>query len=120
MFGIHLVAMETLSRNVGYGHQLGTLPLPLATSWMIFSRKDLIHSPGALIFTTAAKGMPPDCLALLARGAYAVIPQDCIYLNNLKSCCLWIWLSISLNLGAEILPLGTLTGLGASSPTGSY
>ena len=32
-----------------------------------------------------------------------------VYLHTLKSCCLRIWLPISLNLGVEILPSKTLT-----------
>lgn len=35
-----------------------------------------------------------------------VVPQDCIYLHTSKSRCLRVWLPVSLNLGAEILPLG--------------
>lgn len=41
--------------------------------------------------------------------------------EKLKSCCLRVWLLISLKLVLnEIPPLGTLTGLGILSITGTY
>lgn len=49
-----------------------------------------------------------------------VAPQDCIYLHTIKSLCLKIWLPVSLNLCAKVIPFGALTGIGTSSLTGSY
>lgn len=40
---------------------------------------------GALVFVTAAQGMPIDHLPLVASEAYATVSQDCIYLNTFKS-----------------------------------
>ena len=47
------------------------------------------------------------------------ILQVCIYLQTIKIWCLRVWLLVSLNIGAEILPAGALTGTGSSSVTGS-
>ena len=44
-------------------------------------------------------------------GLGLVVPQDSIYLHTLESCCMKVWLPVSLNLGTDILPFGTLTGL---------
>lgn len=79
----------------------------------------LIHLSGALIFATA-QVTPPDCLALVASRVYAVVILDYIYLHTFKSCCLRVQLPVSLILGAEILPSGTLIGLGTYLTTGSY
>lgn len=62
---------------------------------------------------TASQGTPPDLLVLAG-------PQDCIHLHIFKKGCLRVWLLVSLNLGAETLPFGTLLGLGIFSTTGSY
>ena len=56
-------------------------------------------------------GTPRDRLAV------AVSRYPVAYLN---SCCLRVWLPISLNLAAKMLPFETLTGLGTPSTMGSY
>lgn len=47
------------------------------------------------------------------------ILQVCMYLQTIKIWCLRVWLLVSLNIGAEILPFGALTGTGTSSIAGS-
>lgn len=49
------------------------------------SRKDLIHSSRAPIFVIDAQGTPPDCLDLVASGAYTCSPSGLhIYSYNFK------------------------------------
>lgn len=45
------------------GHHLGMFPLRCSSS-PVTAGKELIYSPGALIFVTTAKGTPLDHLAL--------------------------------------------------------
>ena len=87
------------------------LPLPFSGS-LASPRKELIHLSGAPVFATAAQGTPPDSLALVASGAHTCSPTGLYTLHSFKSCCLRVWLPVSLNPGAETLPFGTLTGLG--------
>lgn len=53
-------------------------------------------------------------------GLILVVPQDCTFLHTFKRCFLSGWLPIHLNIGAEILPLEKLTGLGTSSTAVIY
>ena len=50
------------------------------------------------------------------------VPQNCIYLDAIKSCCLRICFPNSMDLGANTLPLGILTSFGTPSnvDTSSY
>lgn len=64
-------------------------------------RKELIDSPGASIFVTAVQGVPPDYLALGASGSYACGLIALHIFACFKSCCLRIWLLISLSLGPD-------------------
>ena len=43
------------------------------------------------------------------------VSQNCIYLHAIKSCCLRICLPNSMDLGANTIPLGTLTSFGTPS-----
>ena len=69
-------------------------------------RMELIHTSGALIFATAAQGTPPDHLGLMTNSTNTCSLTGLWIFAHLKSCCLWVWLPISLNLSADCnLPL---------------
>lgn len=59
-----------------------------------------MHSSGALICVTAVQGIPPDCLALLASGAYTFSPTGLYALAFVKGKCLKVWLPVRLNIDA--------------------
>lgn len=75
--------------------------------------------PGNPIFSAVARG---HYIAWLwwPMGLILVVPQDCTFLHTFKRCFLSGWLPIHLNIGAEILPLEKLTGLGTSSTAVIY
>lgn len=53
-------------------------------------------------------------------GLHPLSPRTGVYGRPFESCCLGAWHSVSPNPCGEILPLGTLTGLGTPPVTGSY
>ena len=65
------------------GCHLCTLPLPHSRP-PISPGRELVHSPGTLIFVTAAKKTPLDCLALAASGLLLAVPWGCTYLHTVK------------------------------------
>lgn len=73
-FGLSFVHIQwpadLLSRNIGCGFHLGTIPLPFFGS-PVSPRNEVIHLTGAPIFVTSAPGAPPDCLDVVASMAYS-------------------------------------------------
>lgn len=69
--------MKLLSRNIGCGHHLGTLPLPCSRS--LLSPRN-IHLSGAPIFAVATWGTPPNHLAMVADGTYFCCPLRTVYI----------------------------------------
>lgn len=69
---------------------------------------------------TATQRKHPDHLALVGRGAYAYSPTGLYLFAYFKELMPKSLVPVSLNLGAKALPFGALTGLGTSSPAGSY
>ena len=99
--GTHLVDYGAALKEHTLWCHLGTLPPPCSSS---SPRRELvtIWSP------EFCNCCPGDTTGLL--GPWGL----CLHKLILKSCRLRVWLPISLNLGAETLPLETLTGLGTS------
>lgn len=71
-----------------------------------------IFTSGALDFMAAAQGMPLDYLALVVRmscvpGSHRtvtieeIVPKKLYIFAYFQSCCLKVWLSISLKLGTD-------------------
>lgn len=106
--------IEVFLRNSGYGGHLGTLP---SSSSPVSSIKELIHLSTTLISIMATRGTLPGHLA---SSIYVYSPTRLYVSAYFKNCYLRIWLLVSLNLGAENFPLGTLTGPGISLITESY
>lgn len=75
---------------------------------------------GAHIFANASQG--PLQIAWLSWpvGLMFMDSQNGINLHTFKSCFLRIWLPISLSLESDVLPLGTLTGVGTFTTTGTH
>lgn len=103
-------------------------------SLFLFPVAPSIHSPSATLhssrssplestciccpgFCSCCPGTPPD---LLVHWPAGLILGDLYIFAHFKSCCLSIWLTISLNLCATILLFGTLRGLGIPSTTWSH
>lgn len=99
-FGTHLEAMKVFSGNTGWWIHFCTSPLPLYRS-PVSPRKKLILLSGTLTFATVAQGTPSDGLALGTSRLYACGPKGQHIFAFCKSCCLEVWLPISLNIGAE-------------------
>lgn len=95
----------------------GTLPLPHSRA-PVSPGRELLHVSGVPIFVAAAQGTALCHLALVASGL--AVPQDCTYLHVFKSCCLRVWIPISLSVDAEIQSTGTLICLGTFPTTESY
>lgn len=68
----------------------------------VSSRKELVYSSGGLSLVAAAQGTPLEHMALVASKAYLCLQSHrTILFAYSKSCCPWVSLSISLNLGAD-------------------
>lgn len=89
--------MKLFSGDARHGCHPGTLPLPCSGP-LVSLRKELIHLSGATVFVTAAQGIPPDLLALVANRACTWSLMDNIYFHTFKGYYLRVWLPISLNL----------------------
>ena len=96
----HLEDTEVLSGNIGQERQLCALPLPHYSS-PVSPRKELVSPSGTPVFVTAAQGTPQEHPALGATRAYGPIGPYIFAFFFFLSCYLKVWLSISLNLGAD-------------------
>ena len=83
-FPTHLEAKEALPVNVS--RETPSLCSPLASLLLNkTSRKELIHSSGAPVFTNITQGIPSDLFDSRPAGITTVGPQYCIYLHTLKA-----------------------------------
>jgi len=95
-FPIHLEAKAVFPGHVS--SKTPSLHIPLA-SCTRSPQKELIPSTGAPVLATFVQATPPDLVWKPARITNAA-PQNYIF-AYFKSCCLRVWLPISLKLGAE-------------------
>ena len=87
---------------------VGQWPPSLCSSFTSLQLADLrqkksfctLHITGAPVFASAAQRSPPDYLTLVASATYVYSPTIYIF-AYFKSCCLRVWLPMSLNLGAD-------------------
>lgn len=88
------------------GQWIPSLHPPSASHLVIgISQKGAWHSFGALIFVTTAWETLLGCPALVASGTDSCGPIALYIFTYFKSCCLRVWLPISLNPGVDWDPL---------------
>lgn len=78
-----------------------------------------MHLFGALIFVTVAHRLPSYLLVWRPAGIAIAASVDCKCLHNLKAAEGLASKQLE-SKGAEILPFGSLTGLGTLSTRGAY
>jgi len=99
-YTIHLKTMEELLENIG--QRTPPLYSPSASLQLTgTSQKELIHSSGALIFSTVSKKTSLNHLVCRPRRGYDYGPTGLYIFAYIKRCCLRVWLPISQKINAE-------------------